>query len=254
MVKKLHTTPLLEDIINRSRLHWYWATAVVAAIFLLLLVLAAYADSNFTNQIDWGLWRLGLQPAIIIYILIIYPLMKKLWGRVIQSCRLLIQEEDEGNITLKITSYNRRWEWIALLSGAVFTVVISLPWGWIKQWSDIYYYFASIVSFSLLAWLIYDGLNNTRHLTQLNRNYMKIDVFNTEALTPIGQWGLGVSLAFIGGISISVTFQPLENLLSFQNIIVYSILVCVTILLFFISMWSTHNAIVRVKRHELEIV
>jgi hypothetical protein len=254
MVKRLHTTPLLEGIIKRSRIPWYGLTAVVALILLLLLILVAYAESDFTNQIDWGFWRLLLQPAIIIYILLIYPLFKKLWERVIETCRLLVPKEDEDNLISKMTIYNRRWEWISLLIGAIFTVVLSIPWEWIHKWSDIYSFFTSIILFSLLAWLIYNSINNTRHLTQLNRKYIKIDIFNTEALTPIARWSLGVSLAFVGGISISVAFQPVENLLHISNYIIYSILVCVTILLFFISMWSTHNAMVRAKNIELMIV
>ena len=254
MVKRLPNTPLLEDIIHRTRLPWYVATTVVAVVLLLLLILVVYAESGFTNQIDWGLWRLGLQPAIIIYILVMYPVMKNLWSHVVKSCLLLVLEEDEVNITSKITSYNRRREWIALLVGAVFVVVLSLPWGWIQFWSDIYTFSTSIVSFSLLAWLIYDVITNTMHLTQLNRKYMKIDVFNTDALAPIAKWSLSVSFAFVGGISISVAFQSLDNLLSLPNIIIYSILVCVTIIIFFISMWSTHNAMVRAKKHELLMV
>jgi len=253
MVKRLYTTPLLDDIISRSRLPWYGLTAIVAIILLSLLILVAYAESNFTNQIDWNLWRLLLQPAIIIYILIIYPLFKKLWERVIENCRLLFPKEDE-DIIIKMTVYNRRWEWTALLIGAVFTVVLSLPWGWIQKWSDIYTFLTSIISFSLLAWLIYNAIYYTKCLTQLNRKYIKIDIFNTEALTPIARWSLGVSLAFVGGISISVAFQPVENLLHVSNYIIYSILICVTILLFFISMWSTHNAMVRAKNNELMIV
>ena len=123
MVKSLPDIPLLEDIIHRTRLPWYVATTVIAVVLLLLLILVAYAESDFTNQIDWGLWRLGLQPAIIIYILVMYPVMKNLWSHVVKSCLLLVLEEDEVNITPKITSYNRRREWIALLVGAVFVVV-----------------------------------------------------------------------------------------------------------------------------------
>lgn len=51
---------------------------MVAAILLLRLILLAYTESDFKNQIDGDLWRLGLQPAIIINTLIMYPIMKKL--------------------------------------------------------------------------------------------------------------------------------------------------------------------------------
>lgn len=254
MVKKPSPTPLLESIVNRTKLPWYVCTAIVAVILFLLLILVAFADSNFTCQIDWSLWRSLLQPAVIIYILIIYPLFKRLWERVIESCRLLVPKEYEGNIISIMSNYDRRWEWVALFFGAIFTLAISLPWEWMQEWSDIYLFVTSLISFSLLAWLIYSALNYTRYLITLNRKYIKIDIFNTEALTPIARWSLGVSLAFIGGISISVAFQPVENLLHISNYIIYSILICVTILIFFISMWSTHTAMVKAKNNELTIV
>jgi len=39
-----------------------------------------------------------------------------------------------------------------------------------------------------------------------------------------------------------------------NNIIIYIILVCFTVLLFFISMWSTHSIMARAKRRELDLV
>lgn len=251
MIKSVHTTPLLEDIINRTRLSWYGLAALVAAILFLTLVLVAYAESQFTNNIDWSLWRILLQPAIITYILVIYPLFQKLWVRVIESCKLLIPNEDKSKFTAIMTNYDRRWEFVALFVGVVFTIVISLPWEWLQKWSDIYMFITSIISFSLLAWLIFNAINNTRHLALINRKYIKIDIFNHDAVTPIAHWSLGVTLAFVGGISISVAFQPVENLLHISNYIIYSILICVTIFLFFLSMWSTHNALVRAKKTEL---
>jgi len=39
-----------------------------------------------------------------------------------------------------------------------------------------------------------------------------------------------------------------------NNIVIYAVLVCATVLIFFMSMWSTHNAMSRVKRGELSMV
>lgn len=112
----------------------------------------------------------------------------------------------------------------------------------------------SIIMFGLLGLLVYGGLSSTLRLAQLNRQHLKIDIFDTGLLIPVARWSLSVSLAFVGGISLSVVFQPLENLREIQNIIIYSILICVTVLLFFTSMWSTHNAMASAKKQELALV
>ena len=64
---------------------------------------------------------------------------------------------------------------------------------------------------------------------------------------------MGIALAFIGGISLSLVFQSIESLLAWQSITIYSILVCATILLFFLSMWSTHNVMAGAKRREHDL-
>jgi hypothetical protein len=154
----------------------------------------------------------------------------------------------------KVSRYNRRWEWLALFLGAGFFIALGQPWIWDMQWADIYMLVTSITMFSLLGLLIYGGLSSTLRLTQLYRHHLKIDIFDTGLLVPIAHWSLSVSLAFVGGISLSVVFQPLENLREIQNIIIYSILICVTVLLFFTSMWSTHNAMDFAKKREMTIV
>jgi hypothetical protein len=245
---------LLEWFAKLVRLPWYVITAIIAGVLLALLILVAYIEGSFTDGIDWSFWRLGLQPAIIVYIFVLMPLIQRLWNRALQSLQLLLPQAQKLEITKKVSRYNRRWEWVALFLGAAFFIALGQPWSWDMKWGDIYVLVTSITMFSLLGLLIYGGLSSTLRLAQLNRHYLKIDIFDTKLLTPIAYWSLSVSLAFVGGISLSVVFQPLENLRETQNIIIYSILTCVTVLLFFISMWSTHNAMALAKKRELTIV
>jgi hypothetical protein len=70
-------------------------------------------------------------------------------------------------------------------------------------------------------------------------------------LTPVARWSLGGSLGFVGGISLSLVFGTRESLLRWQSITMYAILICVTILIFFFSMWSAHNAMAGAKRRKL---
>ena len=105
----------------------------------------------------------------------------------------------------------------------------------------------------LLAWLIYDTLAGAVRVNRLSRRDLKLDIFDTEPLIPIARWSLGISLAFVGGISLSLVFQTREDLLRYQSITMYAILICVTILIFFISMRSAHNAMARAKKQELDL-
>ena len=248
--------PLLEALVHKTRLPWYWATSVVAVLLSGFLLIVLLADNGYSFSIQWEGWRVLLEPAVILYILLVYPLVKKLWQRALSTCLNLVPPERREILQSSIFSYNRRREWIALTIGGLFILALmfSGPWEWVQGWSDLYTVLASVVAFSLLAWLVFDQITNLAHLSKLNRSHIVIDIFNTEALTPVATWGLGISLAFIGGISLSVAFQHWENLRSGQSIIIYTILVAVTIVLFFVSMWSTHGAILRVKKQELNVM
>lgn len=254
MAAKTHNYSLLQGFVKLFRLPWYGVTAIVGGVLLLLLVLVAYLEGYFTDGIDWSFWRAGLQSVIIVYILLIFPFIQRLWERALQSLRLLVPQPEQAEIMDHITRYNRCWEWTALFLGAVFFMAINQPWNWIKVWADSYTIIINMIMFGLLGLLIYSGLSGTIRLARLNRQYLKLDIFDTGLLVPVARWSLSVSFAFVGGISLSVLFQPFENLQSVDNIITYSILVCVTVLLFFTSMWSTHNAMALAKKRELTIV
>ena len=52
---------------------------------------------------------------------------------------------------------------------------------------------------------------------------------------------------------VSVAFQTTDNLMHWQTIVIYAVLISVTILIFFISLWGTHVAMARAKRSELSL-
>ncbi len=254
MSTRLHNRPLLEELVGFVRLPWYVLTLLIAALLLVFLLLTAYLGGAFTGGINWNFWRLGIQAAVVTYIFLIYPLMQRLWNRAIQSLQLLLPEKKREKIIKDITSYNHRREWLALLAGLVFFVALSQPWSWVQGWLDVYSLVTSILMFCLLGWLIYNGSVSTYRIMHINRQHLELDIFNIGRLLPVAHWSLGISFAFICGITISVLFQPWETLLHVQNLILYSILIFVTVVLFFMSMWSTHQAIVGAKRRELFIV
>jgi hypothetical protein len=225
-------------------------------VLLLSLVLTAYLDGVFSHPFEWSFWRSGLQPPVIItYILVIYPLMQRLWDRAVRALAPLLDLDDASrdDMVKGLHGASRRSEWLAVILGASFWIVLSEPWNWVEHWSNVYGLAVEIIMFGLLGWLVNGGLNNTRKLTKLNHRYVKADIYNPGLMAPVAQWRLGISLAFVGGITISVAFQPTESLMNWQTIVIYAVLISVTILIFFISLWSTHGTMLRAKRSKLSL-
>ncbi len=222
---------LLQELLRQTRLPWYGATALIAAVLLLSLVLAAYLDGVFSRPFEWSVWRGGLQPPVIItYVLVIYPLMQRLWDRAVRALAPLLDldESSRNDILNSLYARNHRWEWLAVFLGASFWVALSQPWNWVGDWMEIYSLAVQITMFGLLGWLVNGGLTNTRQLTRLN-HHVKLDIYNPGLMAPVAQWSLGISLAFVGGITISVAFQPTQSLLEWQTIVTYAVLLSVTI-------------------------
>jgi hypothetical protein len=246
---------LLEGLLRQMRLPWYGATALISAVLLLSVVLAAYLDGVFSRPFDWSVWRGSLQPPLIItYILVVYPLMQRLWDRTVRALVPLLdlEEPSRNDMVNSLNAVNHRWERLAVAMGALFWIALSQPWNWVGDWLDVYALAVQMIMFGLLGWLVYGGLVNTRQLTKLNR-HVKLDINNPGSMAPVAQWSLGISLAFVGGITISVAFQPTESLVQWQTIVTYAVLLSVTILIFFVSLWGTHGAMARAKRSELSL-
>ena len=260
MAEEPRTYPLVEALIKRSRLPWYWAAAVVAAVLLLFLILVTFLDGAINVLSTWRFWQSNLEGLVlIIYILVVHVFMWRLRERAIQAFRPLLplDEDDFNRLAAEVTMPKRRWEWTSVLIGVGLAVVLgqpwNLPWGSGELWWSVYLVITEGLMNGLLYWLIYDSLAGAVRINRLSRRDLKLDIFDTELMIPIARWSLGISLAFIGGISLSLVFGTREQLLRWQSITMYVILVCATILIFFISMRSAHNAMAGAKKRELDL-
>lgn len=256
MAEESRTYPLVEALMRRSPLPRFWTIIAVNAVLLLGLILVAALDDTLTNLSDWRFWQLsGL--ANITYILVVHPFMWRLRGQAIQAFRPLLSLEDGdfNRLAAEVSAPNRRWEWTYLLIGVGLAVALGQPWtlGWGPGhlWMAVYLVIVGALFNGLLAWLIYDTLAGTVRISRLSRRDLKLDIFDTELLTPIARWSLGISLAFVGGISLSLVFQTRESLLRWQSLTMYAILVGALILMFLLSMWSAHNAMANAKNRKL---
>jgi len=113
MVEETRSYPLLTALMKRTRLPWYWATAVVAAVLLLFLILVEYLDGTFVNLLDWRFWQNHLDGIVNInYILVVYPFMWRLREQAVQAFRTLLPLDEAAFNALAedISKPKRRWE------------------------------------------------------------------------------------------------------------------------------------------------
>ena len=258
MAKEPRADNLLQALMKLPRIPWYWATALIAALLLLFLILAAYLDGVLGDLSALWFWQEFLDsPVLIIYVLMVYPFMWRLWQRAVKTFQPLVPPDKAPKLSMGAPSPNRRWEWTALFIGAAFFLLLSQPWGWRwvhgEIWRHVYEAVTFPLLFGLLAWLVYSGLAATRYLARLSRQASNLDIFERGVLAPVARWSLGTSLAFIGGISLSLVFQTWESLRMWEDITIYAVLLGATVLLFFMSLWSTHKAMARAKRREMEL-
>jgi hypothetical protein len=222
----------------------------VACLLVPLLFVAVFTHDGLPVGGRWGLWKMGLEPAVIIYIFGIYPSLHRRWTLAIDALRPLT---DRPELVEQAHAVNRRGEWTALLLGAAFSVWVT-PWQFDARWLLLYVFASNIVMFGLMALTIYDCLVRTRRLTRVVRSGLQLDLFDRRSFTPLARWGQSVSLTFVGGTCLSLLFQSYETLYTVQSLVIYSIMVVVSLTLFITSIWSIHDALVAAQRRELAVV
>jgi ABC-type glycerol-3-phosphate transport system permease component len=90
----------------------------------------------------------------------------------------------------------------------------------------------------------------------LSRRDLKLDILNTEMMAPIASWSLSISLVFVGTIVLSVignVSQATKFVLDWKTITGYVIVICITLLIFFLSMWGAHRAMSEAKKSKLTL-
>jgi len=257
MIKESRSYPLLAELMNRPPLSWRLKTVLIAAILLIPLIVIAQLEGALDHQPTWEFWRTSIfSPVIIIYTLIVYPFVLRLWNTALESYRPLVSmsEEQFNQLAVECTLVKRRYEWLAVFFGFIFVVVLFRPWEWVDSWRDVYQVITNMLMFGLLSWLIYSLVYGSRKLSKLSQQNLILDIFNTKLLSPMARLSLGNSLSFVGGISLSLVFQTQEGLLEWQSIVIYSVLVLATIVIFYISNWNIHKMMVNMKRREMDVV
>jgi len=230
----------------------YMAFVLVLALALaLLLTLAAYAHGGSGQPGGSGLWMLGLNPVMLVYILVVSPFMHRRWERAMHSLEALAPHASGAG---RPRPSSRRGEWAAVVLGALAGLAVArrLPGadGWLRLYSEA----TSAITLAVLAAAIYGSVMRSRHLAARSRAGLELNVFDGHLLTPFAQWGQSLSLVFVGGISLSLLFQSYQSLRSIEGVLIYGSLVVVSLTLFFMSMWTVHVALAKAQDKELATV
>lgn len=242
---------LVDRLVGLVALRWISRTLTAVILLTALLLLSFYAYRSRSLDDLRTAWNMGLQPAVIIYTIGIYPLLYRRWELAIDALRPLTLRPD---LLATTGAINQRGEWVSLLLGAVFAVWVtrSLPINGTGLMA--YVLVSNVTMFGLMALAIYDSTARSRHLTRIVRAGLQLDLFDRRLLTPLARWGQSASLIFLGGTCLSLLFQSYETVHTVQFLVIFSIMIVVSLTLFFATVWNIHGALLAAQARELTIV
>ncbi len=121
-MKAVREDLLLKIAVDRMKMPWAAAVTVIASGLLVALLAATLLDGPLTERLNWQYLRGPLLPvAIVVYVLAIYPLMRRLSDRVTPSIRKVSFEASGG---VAPTSHRRHWEVLSALAGSGLLVSV----------------------------------------------------------------------------------------------------------------------------------
>jgi hypothetical protein len=236
-------------------------TLIPLSLFLILLPIAvAFVDGQLILLFTSALWRaLLLQPAIVIYILLLAPIMQRTRERVIVGLRPIVQLTDEAfkELLVEKSRIDPRSELIAVSIGTLvgwfmrrgITITLDVPW------IQAYLTIATPLMYAAIAWVIYGAVAGTGLYRALLRQPLEVDIFDISPFEPIGRESVLVSVAFIIGATLAMMFSITSELvLEFENVVVYIFFACVAVLVFFLNLRDTHRVLADAKQRELDLV
>jgi hypothetical protein len=197
-------------------------------------------------------------PGIVtVYLLFIVHLLEHTREGVARSLRPHVKLDDES-FAAAVTSACRSkpiWELIGAAIGIIVLVsVVGRP-GRRDQYylADLYFYFSTVIMFAAIGWCVYAVALITRLTNSLLKQPIEFDIFDVTPFEPIGTQSLYLSLALVGTLLIGLLASPYP-LTSWQNVLLASGLVLISVLIFFINMIPTHRLLASTKKREITLV
>jgi hypothetical protein len=237
-----------------------WQKALLTLVLLGLPYGLVYLEDVQTILLNQDTWRNAYFPTVeIIYIIAVAPWIWRAEKDVVEGLWPLVNVELN---TYDASAHKSWWrsslgDWSAFSAGLLGGVLLlmSQPPADLRYWSMRYWTATLLIMYGALAWLIYAAMGSARWTALLHRYTLHKDPFDLTPFEPVGRQGLILAMIFVGAITLSLLFIYSRTLfLDWQGIIVYSILVLVTVLIFFTVMWPAHRILQSVKAHKLASV
>jgi hypothetical protein len=254
----LTSSSLFDRVFSRKRPAW--VVALVSLLLLLLPFMVAYLDGELDYILRQGFWRvLVLPPAIILYIWLVSPLISRSGTDVIRALQpyTALDAESYASVVKSASTIRPLHEVVILCVGIILGILSALASGFNQQAPLVKLYwlvFASLMN-AILLWTIFISIASTRVNATLHRHLTRIDLFDQTPFTVVGRQSLLLALVFVGGMTISMLLSiRVENLTSPSAWLGSLIMILVTGLIFFMSMYPTHNILAQVKKTELASV
>ena len=257
----LSSVDISETVFERSiRLAHDWPTWFQALLFGVSLAtpfLLAFFEGDLPEVLRGGNWRwMALPPIIVAYTIVVMPYVYRSETVVADSLGS-VAEADRETVTTVVAAARARSFRPALISfaiGALLGLWLSEPATIAARRSLLQWYvlFTYVIMFGMMGWIVYSNIASTRVVRALHRLTLRIDLFDLTPFEPVGRHALLLSVIFIGGTTISLIFiYRRENILRWQNVVIYSVLLSVTILIFFLAMWPAHGKLSSLKSSKI---
>jgi len=247
---------LLERWLNRVHLTWPRAIVAAGAILLASLAGAVRADGmTLAEFIESGAWRVLFMPSIAMYCLIVYPMHMRARSAEAKAYRALVDLSDADYLrVLAMDPLLAPWrQWLALGLGFAFGVSGRL-FSQSEGWLELYRALTNGLMWALVALSAAMSVGISPLLERLKPHGLRVNLFDPSFIQPAARLSLLPALAFAGGITISLLFIPIQDLLNPGNLIIYAVLVIVIVWVFYQAMKGTHRVMADAKLGELTFV
>lgn len=260
--------PTTALVFDRSIAHFGWsrrrAVIVIGVVLLLLPFVIAYLEtgSDWLSMItDRRARQLFFYPLMITYLLAVIGPIQRTEQDVARAIRPMAQVDDDTFAATAAAACRVRpiSELGAAATGVVFFLAMEGMPDILPEFpvASRYVYSAGLVMFGVIGWSVFVSFTITRVTNALLRLPVKIDIFNTEVLSPIGRQSLYLALVFVGAIVLSLFFvvspSSLREFLSVDNLVIYSILITLTVSVFYLNMHRTHSLLAAEKAEQLSL-
>ena len=205
---------------------WLVSSLIVALGLYVLFLVSIYLDGSINRlQTGRGWLHSLISPAIVIYLLLLVPILRRLLSRAISTFRIMVPYNDRfKRLEAAAYSLKRRREWLALIAGTLAGwLILSRPnWQTAHYALIVYDFVRDVLIFGLLAWHIYAALARTHILTIMHGQVQELNLFKQQApVRPIIEWTAGVVAGLVGGIIVGIFFVPDATFANSTSLILY---------------------------------